>query len=78
MVLTLLYGVTQVFREVDSLMSWKAVIGLGVVLVVAFGVGVVAKYAALVVTRWQFGRCCREQHRLLSAVMAAAAHPVAA
>jgi hypothetical protein len=67
MFLTLIYGVTQVFRLTQRLMSWEAVIGLGIVLVVAFAMGVIAKYVALMVTRWQFARWCREQHRVLSA-----------
>jgi hypothetical protein len=67
MFLTLIYGVTQVFRLTEKLMSWEAALGLGIVLVVAFGMGVIAKYVALMVTRWQFARWCRAQHRRLSA-----------
>lgn len=68
MFLTLLYGVTQVFRRTDSLLSWQAWLGLAAVLVISFGVGFVAKYAALLVTRWQFKRLCRAYYRLLSAM----------
>ncbi len=68
MFLTLLYGVIQVFHRTTSLMSWQAVVALAAVLVVAFGVGFVAKYAALLVTRWQFARLCRAYFRLLSAM----------
>jgi hypothetical protein len=68
MFLTLLYGVTQIFHRTDSLMSWEALVGLAAVLVVSFGVGFVAKYAALLVTRWRFARLCRAYYRLLSAM----------
>jgi uncharacterized integral membrane protein len=67
MFLTLIYGVTQIFRFTEKLLSWEAVLGLGLVLVAAFGTGVIAKYLALTVTRWQFARWCRQQHRVLSA-----------
>ncbi len=68
MFLTLLYGVTQVFHRTTTLMSWEALFGLAAVLVVSFGVGFVAKYAALLVTRWQFARLCRAYYHVLRSI----------
>jgi len=42
---------------------------LAAVLVVSFALGFAAKWAALVITRWQFAYRCRAQHYLLSLLL---------
>lgn len=69
MFVALLFGVIQVFQRNTSLLSWRAFAELVFVLVVSFGLGFVAKYAALAFTRWQFAYRCRAHHRLLSLLL---------
>jgi hypothetical protein len=69
MFLALLYGVVEVFRRNESLVSGSAFEDFAFVLVVSLGAGFVAKYAALAFTRWQFAYRCRAHHHMLSMLM---------
>ena len=66
MFVALLAGVLRVFERNDSLLNLHAAIELGIVLAISFAAGALGKYAELAVTRWQFTRRCRAQHRHLS------------
>jgi len=66
MFLTLVVGVFKVFDRNSTFLSWGAVLEFAVVLLVSFGMGALAKMAALAVTRWQFARRCREHYEKLS------------
>ena len=66
MFVTLLAGVAKVFERNASLLSWRAAIELGVVLGISFVAGVVGKYFACALTRWQFAHRCRVQYRRLT------------
>lgn len=66
MFVTLVIGVLKVFHRNAELLTWRTVSEFAAVLVISFGLGAMAKMAALAVTRWQFARRCREQHEQLS------------
>jgi hypothetical protein len=66
MLLTLVYGVVLVFQRHDSLWSLRAAGELFAALGLSFAIGVVARFASCIHTRWQFTRRCRELHRTLS------------
>ena len=66
MFVTLVYGVVRVFDRLASLLSLRAAIELATVLALSLAAGALGKYLALAVTRWQFARRCRVQHRALS------------
>lgn len=65
MFVTLLYGVMQVFQRNASLLTMRAALELGAVLAISFAAGALGKYLCMAVTRWQFARRCRAQHRAL-------------
>jgi hypothetical protein len=65
MLVTLLYGVVQVFQRNASLLTPRAALEFGVVLAISFAAGAFGKYLCLAVTRWQFARRCRAQYRTL-------------
>lgn len=67
MFVTLLYSVVQVFQRNASLLTLRAALELGTVLAISFVAGALGKYLCLAVTRWQFARRCRVQHRALLA-----------
>jgi hypothetical protein len=66
MFIALIFGVLKVFHRNASMLSGQALLELAVVLVVSFMLGTVARGAALTITRWQFGRRCREQYEELA------------
>jgi hypothetical protein len=66
MFITLLVGISKVLHENASLLAWRALFELGLVLGAAFAFGFVAQWIALAITRWQFARRCRELHGELS------------
>jgi hypothetical protein len=65
----LVAGVISIFQRNPTLFSWSALTELGVVLVIAFCFGVLAKMITLSFTRWQFARRCREQYEVLSQLL---------
>ncbi|HLA70531.1 MAG TPA: hypothetical protein VK624_03405 [Steroidobacteraceae bacterium] len=69
MFIALLAGVSKVLHDNGALLSWRAFGELAAVLVVSFALGFAAKWAALVITRWQFAYRCRAQHYLLSLLL---------
>ena len=69
MFVTLVLGMIEVFHRNSSMFARRAAFELAVVLTIAFAAGLLAKYAALAVTRWQFANRCREQHRELSGMV---------
>ena len=66
MLLTLIYGVVLVFQRHDSLLTWRAAGELFAALGLSFTVGLAARFASCIHTRWQFRRRCRELHRTLA------------
>jgi hypothetical protein len=69
MLLTMTFGVINVFYRNASMFSWRAIGELVIVLAVSFGIGAFARLAALAFTRWQFAYRCRAQHRMLSMLL---------
>jgi len=69
MFLALIYGVTQVFLRNPSIFTVRALLELAAVLAISFCIGAVARMIALVFTRWQFTRRCREQYDELSRIL---------
>lgn len=69
MTATLILGVSSVLYDNESLLSWRAVGQMAVVLAASFALGEAAKWAALAFTRWQFGYRCRVHYRLLSMLL---------
>jgi uncharacterized integral membrane protein len=69
MFVVLVFGVIEVFQRNVSLLAWRAISELGIVLVAAFVLGFVGKMAALAITRWQFAHRCRLEHRTLSRLL---------
>jgi hypothetical protein len=67
--LILVAGVFNLFQRNSTLLSLNALAELGVVLVIAFCFGALAKMIALSFTRWQFARRCREQYEVLSRLL---------
>jgi uncharacterized integral membrane protein len=65
MFIALILGVLKVFHRNVSMLSGQALLELIVVLLVSFMLGTLARAAALTITRWQFGRRCREQYEAL-------------
>jgi len=65
----LVAGVINIFQRNPTLLSWSALAELGVVLVISFCFGVLAKMITLSFTRWQFARRCREQYEELSQLL---------
>jgi hypothetical protein len=66
MFVALVSGVLKVFHRNASMLSGQALLELLVVLLVSFMLGTLARGAALAITRWQFGRRCREQYEELA------------
>ena len=66
MFVALIFGVLSVFQRNASMLSGQALLELGAVLVVSIMLGTLATAAALAITRWQFGRRCREQYEELA------------
>ncbi len=65
----LVAGVFNILQRNQTLLSWSAAAELGVVLVISFCFGALAKMMTLSFTRWQFARRCREQYEELSQVL---------
>ncbi len=68
---TLVVGGMQVNAGTGGL-SWRFASQSAGVLVAAFCIGFVAKFATLAVTRWQFAYECRVQHRTLEQLIGGA------
>lgn len=62
---TLIAGITWLWRRDIDWLSWAALRGFALTFAAAFVAGLIAKFATLAITRWQFARRCRKQHRLL-------------
>ena len=69
MFIALVLGVITVFLRNPSLFTGRALLELGLVLVISFCFGAVARMVALAFTRWQFARRCREQYDQLSRML---------
>jgi len=69
MFVVLVAGVIEVIRRNPSLLAWRALYELGLVLIAAFLLGFAAKMTALAITRWQFAHRCRFQHRRLAQLL---------
>ena len=69
MLVMLVGGVFNLFQRNATIFSFRALAELGVVAVISFCFGALAKMIALSVTRWQFARRCREQYDVLSRLM---------
>jgi hypothetical protein len=65
----MVYGLVDLFQRHEALLSRRTFGELAFVLIVSAGVGCVAKYAVLAVTRWQFAYRCRAHHHLLSMLL---------
>ncbi len=63
--ITLGVGVRWLWRSDLDWTSWAAVRALVLLVAAAFIAGFTAKFTTLAITRWQFARRCRRQHRLL-------------
>lgn len=63
---TLIVGVAKVLHRNPSLLEVRALLESAIVLAVAFAAGILGRYVAMTVTRWQFAQRCRAQHRALS------------
>jgi hypothetical protein len=66
MLVALVLGVIDVTQRHVSLLSLRAALELVVVLGAAFALGFAARFTSCAITRWQFARRCREQHRVLA------------
>jgi hypothetical protein len=66
MLLTLVYGVVLVVQRHESLWNLRGAGELLAALGLSFAVGLVARFASCIHTRWQFRRLCRELHRALA------------
>lgn len=65
MFLALTFGVIKVLYRNPTLLNWRALIELAVVVGLSLALGAVAKTLALAHTRWRFARECRAQHQQL-------------
>jgi hypothetical protein len=70
MLLTLVYGVVLVIQRHESLLSARAAGELFAAVGLSFVIGIAARFASCVHTRWQFKRRCRELHRSLASELA--------
>jgi hypothetical protein len=66
MMAALLYGVVDIMRRHESLLSLRAASELLAVLGLAFSLGFAARFISCAIKRWQFTRRCRELSRLLA------------
>ena len=66
MLLLLVAGVIEVIQRHPSLLSLRAAAELTGVLALSFALGFLARLSSCAVTRWQFARRCRKQHRVLA------------
>jgi hypothetical protein len=66
MLLTLLYGVVLVVQRHQTLWSLRAAGELCAAVGLSFVIGLVARLASCVYTRWEFRRRCRDLHRALA------------
>jgi hypothetical protein len=66
MALTLVYGVLLVMQRHDSLWSARAAGELSAAVGLSFAIGLAARFASCLHTRWEFRRRCRELHRALT------------
>jgi hypothetical protein len=64
--IVMLAGVSKVLNENASLLGWRPIAELVVVIAASFALGFVAKWTALAVTRLQFAYRCRVQYDMLS------------
>lgn len=69
MLVMLIGGVFNLFQRNATILSVRALAELGVIVVLSFCFGALAKMIALSVTRWQFARRCREQYDMLSRLL---------
>lgn len=76
MLLTLVYGVVLVIQRHDSLLSMRAAAELFAALGLSFAIGLGARFASCVHTRWQFKRRCRELHRALASELLGTPAPI--
>lgn len=65
--LVLVYGLVVVIQRHDSLLSVRAAGELAAVVGLSLALGLAARFASCVHTRWRFARRCRELHRALLA-----------
>jgi hypothetical protein len=73
MFLAMIFGVIKVFYRNPSILSWRALLELGAVLLISFCLGTAANLGALAFKRWQFARRCRAQYDMLSMLLRAPA-----
>lgn len=66
MLLTLVFGVVLVMQRHDTLWSVRAAGELFAVAGLSFAIGLAARFASCLHTRWEFRRRCRELHRALT------------
>lgn len=66
MLLTLVYGVVLVMQRHESLWSVRAAGELFAAVGLSFSLGLAARFASCLHTRWEFRRRCRDLHRALA------------
>jgi hypothetical protein len=66
MLLTLVYGVVLVVQRHQTLWSLRALGELCAAVGLSFAIGLAARFASCVHTRWEFRRRCRDLHRVLA------------
>ena len=71
MLLTLVYGVVLVMQRHDTLWSVRAAGELFAAVGLSFAIGLAARFASCLHTRWEFRRRCRDLHRVLAREIAA-------